>query len=1000
MLRSPGGAAPTRSRNLGERFFSLMSSNRTRLRWWCAGGVAAATIVAAFAAAGNRDSLEAGFANPPAEARLRCYWWWLNGNTDKAAITRDLEQMKAKGYGGALLVDAGGAEQQGNGRVPAGPMFGSPQWRELFRHALSEASRLGLELSFEIQSGWNLGGPTVKPEQASKILTWSRTAVKGPAEFRQRLPQPHTALGFYRDVAVLAYPLHHGPAMPKRPIRQLAIKNASTEAGFSMPEGEKFLDDIAPEPGEEDARISDVRNLTAKLSPEGDLAWSVPEGDWEILRVGYTCSGAKVSTSSDTWQGLAIDYLDRSAFETYWSDVVDPLLQDARPYLGSTLRYLATDSWELGGTNWTGHFRDEFRQRRGYDPLPYLPIVAGRILDSRAISNRFLADLRRTVGDLVISQHYEPFAEMAAKYGLGVHPESGGPHGAPIDALETLGAVTFPQTEFWARSNTHRTSDADRFFVKEAASASHTYGKTLVAAEGMTSIGPQWEEAIWDDLKPTFDQAVCEGLNRLIWHTFTSSPKSMGVPGQEYFAGTHLNPNVTWWNEAGAFVSYINRSQFLLQKGLPVADAVYYYGDQVPNFARLKSSDPARVLPGYDYDVADEDVLVNRMSVRDGRIVLPDGMSYRLLVLPDRSNISLAALKAIQRLVRDGAAVLGPEPAHATGLGGGDAEVKTIADEVWSSGKIRTGQTGREALAALGVPPDFAAPADFDYVHRREGDTDIYFVRNTRPESVEGEAAFRVAGKEPELWHPDTGRIEPQPIYNEAGRSTRVPLRLEAYGSVFVVFRHPAGRHAVAPLVSGAQIDLASNELTTGSRGDYDVTLSDGTVLKAQVSSVPPPVTVAGPWTVEFTPGWRAPSKSTLDRLESWTANSDPGIRYYSGTAKYHAHFQAPAAKELELDLGEVREIAHVYLNGHDLGTLWKKPFRVRLDAAARAGTNDLEVDVTNLWPNRLIGDQLLPAGERLTHTNITKWRADSPLLPSGLLGPVTVRGLVTVKLR
>lgn len=971
------------------------------IRWsWCAGGIIAVAAIAALAAAGNRDTLEAGFANPPAEARLRCYWWWLNGNTDKAAITRDLEEMKAKGYGGALLVDAGGAEQQGNGRVPAGPMFGSPQWRELFRHALSDAARLGLELSLQIQSGWNLGGPTVKPEQASKVLTWSRTTATGPAEFHQRLAQPRTMLGFYRDVAVLAYPLHHGPALPSRPIRQLAIKNASAEAGFSMPEGEKFLDDAVPEPGEEDARISDVRDLTAQLSPEGDLTWSAPPGEWEILRVGYTCSGAKVSTASDTWQGLAIDYLDRFAFETYWGEVVDPVLQDARPYLGRTLRYLATDSWELGGTNWTGRFREEFRERRGYDPLPYLPIVAGRILDSRNTSNRFLADLRRTVGDLVISQHYLPFAEMAAKYGLGVHPESGGPHGAPIDALETLGAATFPQTEFWARSNTHRTRDEDRFFVKEAASAAHTYGKTLVAAEGMTSIGPQWEESIWDDLKPTFDQAVCEGLNRLIWHTFTSSPKSMGVPGQEYFAGTHLNPNVTWWNEAGAFVSYINRSQFLLQQGLPVADAVYYYGDQVPNFARLKSSDPARVLPGYDYDVADEEVLVRRMRVRDGLIVLPDGMSYRLLVLPERTNISLAALQAIQKLVQDGAAVLGSKPTHATGLGQSDAEVQAIAGKLWDSGKIRTGQTGREALSALGVAPDFSGPATFDYIHRRAGNTDLYFVRNTRPEWVQSEVAFRVAGKEPELWHPDTGRIEPQPVCNAADGSTRVPLRLEPNGSVFVVFRRPAGLHAVAPLFADAQIDLASKELTSGTRGEYDVTLSDGRMLKAQIPSIPDPVTIAGPWAVEFTPGWRAPAKTVFERLESWTANSDPGIRYYSGTAKYRAHFQAAAATGLELDLGEVHEIAHVYVNGRDLGTLWKKPFRVRLDGAARTGANELEVDVTNLWPNRLIGDQLLPPTERLTHTNIAKWRADSPLLPSGLMGPVTVRSRVTVKLR
>jgi hypothetical protein len=978
-----------------------MRTRFTGRRRWYAGGVLAAALLAPLVSAPAPDALEAGFANPPAEARLRCYWWWLNGHTTKAAITRDLEEMKAKGYGGALLVDAGGAEQQGNRPVPAGPIFGSSEWRVLFRHALAEADRLRLELSLQIQSGWNLGGPTVKPEQASKVLTWSRVAATGPREFHEPLAQPPAKLGFYRDVAVLAYPLHHGAAMPKRPIRQLSIKNASTEAGFSMPDGSKFLEDVAPESGEEDAALRDVRDLTANLSADGAISWTVPQGEWEILRIGYTASGARVSTSSGDWQGLAIDYMDRTALETYWRQVLDPLMEDARPYLGHALRYLATDSWELGGTNWSGRFRDEFRRRRGYDPLPYLPVVAGRILESREASNRFLNDLRRTVGDLIVSQHYAPFAEMAAKFGLGIHPESGGPHGAPIDALQTLAVSSFPQTEFWARSATHRTTDADRFFVKEAASVAHTYGRRLVAAEGPTSIGPQWDESLWDNLKPSFDQAICEGLNRLIWHTFTSSPKEAGVPGQEYFAGTHLNPNVTWWSEAGAFVGYIDRTQFLLQQGLPVADVAYYYGDHVPNFAPLKNSDPAHVLPGYDYDSADERVLTERMTARNGRIVLPDGMSYRVLVLPPRDSISLDALRAVRKLVLGGATIVGPKPRRATGLGASDSDVRAIADELWDTGRIRAEQTARAALEAAGVLPDLSGPASLDFIHRRAGETEIYFVRNTRSEWIDAEIALRVRDKAPELWHPDTGRIEPQAVYSQLsdGR-TEIPLRLEPNGSVFVVFRHAGVRHVLPPAAAGLRIDLGAGELTADHPGAFTLRLSDGGSLRAEVKSVPEPAAVPGPWAVDFMPGRRAPARAVFQSLESWTANADPGIRYYSGTATYRAKFTAPAADSLELDLGEVRELAHVRVNGRDLGTLWKKPFRVSLDGAARPGINDLEVEVTNFWPNRLIGDQLLPEAERLTHTNITKWRADSPLMPSGLLGPVTVRSSVRAKLK
>jgi hypothetical protein len=976
---------------------------RTRLsgrRRWYAGGVLAAALLAPLISAPVPDALETGFANPPAEARLRCYWWWLNGHTTKAAITRDLEEMKAKGYGGALLVDAGGAEQQGNHPVPAGPTFGSPEWRALFRHALAEADRVHLELSLQIQSGWNLGGPGVKPEQASKVLTWSRVTAAGPREFHEPLAQPAAKLGFYRDVAVLAYPLRHGSGMPKRPIRQVAIKSASVEAGFSMPDGSKFLEDVTPEAGEEDAALRDVRDLTSNLSADGAFSWSVPPGDWEILRIGYTASGARVSTSSGAWQGLAIDHMDRTAFEAYWREVLDPLMQDARPYLGHALRYLTTDSWELGGTNWTGRFREEFRRRRGYDPLPYLPVVAGRILENREASNRFLNDLRRTVGDLIASQHYAPFAETAAKYGLGLHPESGGPHGAPIDALETLALSTFPQTEFWARSATHRTTDSDRFFVKEAASVAHTYGKTLVAAEGPTSIGPQWDESLWDNLKPSFDQAVCEGLNRLVWHTFTSSPKEAGVPGQEYFAGTHLNPNVTWWNEAGAFVGYINRTQFLLQQGLPVADVAYYYGDQVPNFAPLKSSDPANVLPGYDYDSADERVLTGRMTVRNGRIVMPNGMSYRVLALPPRDSISLDALRAVRKLVLAGAAVVGPRPRHATGLAA-DSDVRAIADELWGGGKIRAEQTAKAALEAAGVLPDFSGPASLDFIHRRAGETEIYFVRNTKAEWIDAQIALRVQGKAPELWHPDTGRIEPQAAYNQlADGRTELPLRLEPNGSVFVVFRRAAGRHVLPPATAGVEIDLAAGALTADRSGSFTLRVSDGRSLHAEVKAVPEPLAVTGPWTVEFMPGRRAPERAVFQTLESWTANADPGIRYFSGTATYRAKFTAPNADRLELDLGEVRELAHVRVNGRDLGTLWKKPFRVSLDGAVRPGVNDLEVEVTNFWPNRLIGDQLLPEAERITHTNIVKWRADSPLMPSGLLGPVAIRSSVRARLQ
>ena len=768
---------------------------------------------ALYAQRATDDGLGRGFRNPPPEARLRCYWWWLNGNTDARTITRDLEAMKANGYGGAILVDAGGAETRGNGTVPAGPTFGSSEWRVLYRHALKEAARLGLVISLSVQSGWNLGGPTVEPKDAAKLLTWARLVVEGPAAINQVLPQPPQKEGYYRDIAVLALPLNHGPSLPgaaagSRPaIPLLEFRIASNEYGMSAPDSTPLLQSDEGKPGDADALAAEVLDLTGDVGANGEMHWQAPADQWEILRIGYTNSGARVSTSGGDWQGLAIDYMDRSAFETYWQRVMAPLMADAEPYLRHTLKYLVTDSWELGGINWTPGFREEFLARRGYDLLPYLPVTTGRIIEDRKSSGYFLNDLRRTIADLIAQNHYAVFAERARTLGLGIHPESGGPHGAPIDALQLLGFDEILQTEFWA-VNPYRPTDQDRFFVKEASSAAHVYQKKLVCAEGLTSIGPEWEERIWDNLKPTFDQALCEGLNLLFWHTFTSSPAKYGLPGQEYFAGTHFNPNVTWWNMSAGWVSYINRSQFLLQQGLPVSDVLYYYGDQAPNFVRVKSDDPAKVLPGYDYDVINEDALVNRLSVKNGRLVLPDGITYRVLVLPTLPLISLRALRKIERVTAEGATVIGPKPIHSTGIDTSHGEMGRTADRLWGSangtamqehrygrGRIVSGKTAREFLTEEHIHPDFefvAAHPDssLDFVHRKTPNAEIYFIRNARPHAETAQVTLRVSGKQPELWFADTGKIMRPAVFDFTpdGR-TQVPLALEPYGSVFVLFR-------------------------------------------------------------------------------------------------------------------------------------------------------------------------------------------------------------------
>lgn len=1066
------------------------------------------------------ETLEQEFMAPPRDARVRAYWWWLNGNVTKAAITRDLREMAAKGFGGALICDAGGYSQDGNGQVPAGPQFFSPEWRELYRHALHEAGQLGLEMSLNIQSGWNLGGPMVRAEQAPKKIVWSEFRTNGPSNLNIALPEPRHAPEFYRDVAIVAYPLRsdaktlpppsvrssseqsghaaqnvidglrdsfwvsaggqsgEGPSREKpqwlqlefdRPIQPSAIvvrprenygpsagelrassdgkdwrkrtpfksadpkveiripflgdpsthfrliafqsfdprfpdaprnvqiaeiefldadgkaiftshgaidlfpqKAQHKSVGWSAPDCTPLMRDRPPVPGEEASSPGEVIDLTGKVSSDGRLLWEAPPGNWEILRFGCTLSDhCHVSTSSDTWVGYAIDPIDVDAFRGYWDAVVSPLIDDAGPLAGKVLKFLHTDSWEIEPFNWTPSFPAEFLKRRRYDMRPYFPVLAGRIIGSRNASNCFLNDFRKTLGDLVADNHFRNFSAWAKERGLSIHPESGGPHAVPIDSLRCLGINDVPMSEFWAKSWRHRTADKDRFFVKQPASAAHVYGHRIVAAEGFTTIGPHWQEVPSNNLKPSFDRALCEGLNLLVWHQFACSPEEMGLPGQEYFAGTHFNPNATWWNKSAPFIAYMNRCQALLQRGLFVADACYYYGDHVPNFTQLKASDPARVLPGYDYDVVTEEIILNRMDVRDGRILLPDGMSYGALILPDVRSISLAVLRKIRELVAGGATVIGQRPSKANSLThgpGADAEVERIASELWATpqrtrGRIISDKTARDVFQTDGLPADFDAVPALDYIHRRDGDAEIYFVSNAGDKPVEADCRFRVAGKAPELWDAIRGTKRPLPDWTANKDVTTVPLRFGPFESYFVIFR------------SAAQSSSAPSP-----RRNFQ----EWNVLQE----------ITGPWRVSFDPVRRGPGEVEFSKLISWTERPEEGIRFYSGTAVYRTSFAYKPRTDgtdrpIQLCLGDVHEIAEARLNGHPLGILWSIPFRADVTGFLREGDNTLEVEVVNFWPNRIIGDASLPEPQRITKTNIKKLTADTPLMISGLLGPV-----------
>ncbi len=825
----------------------------------------------------------------------------------------------------------------------------------------------------------------VTPDMAAKTLTWSEMQIEGPTTEPIQLPTPKHRSDYYKDIAVLAYPIRDKSLnLTRKPIRDLEKKIASQEIGWDAPDCRFLLEDFPAIEGEEDASLKDIINLTDKFLPDGTLNWQGPQGKWAVLRFGFTIANARVSTSSSNWQGLVIDYMDSEIFKQYWDQIVVPILDDAGPLVGKTLRYLCTDSWECGGANWTRHFQQEFAKRRGYDLTPYLPVIAGKIIENRDVSNRFLADFRKTVGDCIAENHYQYFAQLTLQRSMGIHPESGGPHAGPFDALKCQGRSDIAMGEFWVPSP-HRPRPFERFYVKQTSSAAHTYGLKFAGAEAFTSIGPHWNDVLWSAQKPSFDHEVCSGLNLCFIHTFTCSPKEMGLPGQEYFAGTHFNPNVTWWEYADAFLDYLHRCQYLLQKGKFVADCLYYQGDHVPNLIRLKEDDPAGVLPGYDYDAVSEEILLKQTTVSDGHIRLDSRMQYRLLALPDHKILSLAALKKIKELVSNGVIVLGHKPVKTVSLTGYpkcDKEFAELADLVWGldnsaagehsfgKGKVIWGYTARQVLLQMEIKPDFEIQTDssetvFDYIHYSIRDADTYFVCNQTDQMQDVTCTFRVAGRQPELWNTLNGDICEAKAFKQVDGRTEIPLHFAPYGSWFIIFHKP----------------IPSTQ--------------EGSAL-TNSPQLQPVYTIEGPWEVHFDLAWGGPQSVAFDTLISWTNHLDPGVKSYSGKATYKKVFdcnlQLNKKDSFLLDLGDIKDvgIAAVRLNGKDLGVVWTKPFQVDISGVLKTGQNELEITVVNSWRNRLLADQKLPEKERLTRTNI-QVKPDWKPLDSGLLGPVQI---------
>jgi hypothetical protein len=598
------------------------------------------------------------------------------------------------------------------------------------------------------------------------------------------------------------------------------------------------------------------------------------------------------------------------------------------------------------------------------------------------VSDRFLWDFRRTLDDLFAENTYGTMAELARQRGVGIYGEAAGVSlEIPEDTLLNKSQVEIPMGEFWV----HALHPELMYYqdVRGAASASHVYGKKLVATESFTGGG---YEAPYT-LKKVGDYWFAQGVNRIVFHTSAHQPLDT-KPGNT-MVGTHINRNITWAEQAKPFMTYLARNSFMLQQGLFVADLAYLLPEGAPSTMPIWGAGLQPAPPdGYDYDYINTDVLLNRLSVKeDGRLALPDGMSYRVLVLPEIDRMTPRVLRKIHELVAGGATVVGPKPVKSPSLAGYpsvDGEVQALAADLWGDidglsvsrhgfgkGRVMWGVPLADVLASMRVARDFdysrALGADMPWIHRQAGDIDIYFVANRTDAAQDVEARFRVSGKQAELWHPDSGAIEPAAYAIAEGRTT-VPLHLAERESVFVVFR----RAAAVP--SRALPRATSTTMAT----------------------------LSGPWDVNFPPNFGAPAHIQLAKLEPWTANADDGVKYFSGTATYTKAVEAPQTwfrpgAKLLLDLGTVKDLAEVAVNGKALGTLWKPPYQVDATGTLRPGANQLEIKVTNQWSNRQMGDRLGPAEKRVlpqvAGLMMMGGGRGAPQTPaeSGLIGPVTV---------
>ncbi|MDE1190935.1 MAG: glycosyl hydrolase [Arachidicoccus sp.] len=971
--------------------------------------------------------IKEGFLNPPDSCRPGVYWYFMDGNISKEGITKDLESMKEVGIGSVIFLEV-------NAGVPRGKVdFFSEEWQNLFTYAEKECERLGIEMILGTGPGWaGSGGPWVKPEESMQHLVAGVSYVSDTSKLPLKLevPSPRKPYfgehvltpelrkeweGYYKNVSVIAFPM---PDTSQR-IPNIDEKALYYRAPFSSGVVKPYLPEIIDSLSGTVPIISKdkIIDLTDKLLPDGSLDWNVPKGSWMIMRFVARNNGAVTRPAPVPGLGFEANKMDTAAINHHLGHYVGALLNkigDTYKTAAGGLKRLHIDSWEMGAQNWTDDFRSEFIKNRGYDPLPYYPVYLGFIVGNKNRSERFLWDLRQTAQEMVLKNHALQVKKYAHDHGLRLSIE---PYDMnPAGDLELGNIADVPMAEFWSRN---RGDLRTEYSVIEATSVAHVNGIHIVPAESFTAHGGWLQYP--GNMKEEGDWALAAGINKFMFHTFQnqSLPDSLkpGMTMGPY--GVQWNRNQTWWPMAGAYHTYLARCNYMLQRGNSVADILFLNPEGSP----FVFSPPSSALDnsnknkypdrrGYNFDGCAPSQLY-KAQVNDHKIVFPGGASYRVLVLPNFKTMTPGLLNKIKSLVVQGAQVIGAPPVQSPGLSGYprcDQEVKTASLSIWKTltepkhqSTVKYGNgcvvwggglhipekelyPNYDAIAAWlhsqEIPEDFHSSGDIRYIHRTLQEGDIYFIANKTDKKISETISFRSVKGAPQLWDPINGDTRNLPVFDTKDGCTNIPVSLDAYESYFVIFTN-----------EGASVG------TIGGQGNFPE--------KRAVKSI------SGSWNVSFDTRWGGPDNITFDNLYDWTASQDSGVKYYSGIAVYDKvfdmeHYQG--TKNYILDLGNVKNIACVRLNGKDFGVVWAYPWQKNITSALKKGRNHLEISVANLWVNRLIGDEAMPwdgpvnkqwpewllngeprPSKRYTFVTNNPVNKNTPLSPSGLLGPVRI---------